>query len=1006
MSLSHFPPELIDEVIQHLAPERNIHVKCLALTCRSLLPICRRYLFETISITICSTQRSQSAKNIAYLLQKSPEIADYARHFHLHLILDGIGGPFAVPQELKMFRKLESYTLTANFSGNPLLARGYFSSIPPSYDIFDKIALQVKEALLHPIPTLRSLTLQRIANFPFSELPLYFPNIHSLDLHCIRIDTISTQLSQSVLKPIKLERFYSVGGSEEHVVALQKLVGLRQTDGNPIVDISSLKNLDIVVANGPEWMLTSPVLLHSNQLQTLSIKSDKYLHLGAHPSSLDLSGLGKLLLASRMTLKEISIYNESRNHDQNPLHGFCEMLEVLGSYPNVLETLSYSLGLDTDFICTTGAEWTALDRVISTHPWPMLKTLSIDLFTNILEELPEDEGLDAPGYVLVLEADEFKERLQALPRKRLPMLYGQARKDLDFKFTVHFYQDKDSESDLDHQLCETSECVTEEREVIGAQHCFGNTKGDFELMDGLALALNVAVIPPPCVTMSFHSCILTAQRTNEARRRDDDGPQPYEYTSSLLSNSTCSLLFTFCGFAVKACILALVTSINALQFGFPYGGQKVRGVSLSGWLVLEPWITPTIFDATNDPRIVDEYTYKQYQNHSQALVKLQHHWDTFITEADFAAIAAAGLNHVRVPIGFWAFDLRGGESYIQGQLAHLKKAVTWAQKYNLKVLISLHGAPGSQNGFTNSGQKKPAPEWQTQAFNIARTKDIIQTLGLTYRDKVNVVPMIATLNEPAGYSSPTFMSTVKQVIFIGIKFLYYDELLPSSGMTVMAFSGGSTGLFQPLSYWQNSMVPPKWDGVLMDTHIYHMLTQSLNEMTNLQHKQEICNKKNYLYTSSLPLLVGEWSPIPNDCAKYWNGMGAGSRYDGTYANSVCVGSCIALTGKASTFSAAYKSFLAEMWQLQAAAYEDASMGWIQNSWKTKKADEWSYQAGLANGWLMVGFRSILLRSQMLLNTLSKPYNNCLGYACVKEDAPGSYATLINDTKLSHHMSGP
>lgn len=133
---------------------------------------------------------------------------------------------------------------------------------------------------------------------------------------------------------------------------------------------------------------------------------------------------------------------------------------------------------------------------------------------------------------------------------------------------------------------------------------------------------------------------------------------------------------------------------------------------------LQPWITPSLFDNTNDTRIVDEWTFNQYQTSSSAKAALKQHWDTWITEADFTAIAAAGsvvimtfsiatarlnssflrLNHVRIPIGFWAFDISGGEPYAQGQLPYLQKAVTWAAKHNIKVIVDLHGAPGSQNG--------------------------------------------------------------------------------------------------------------------------------------------------------------------------------------------------------------------------------------------------------------------------------------------------------------------
>ena len=46
---------------------------------------------------------------------------------------------------------------------------------------------------------------------------------------------------------------------------------------------------------------------------------------------------------------------------------------------------------------------------------------------------------------------------------------------------------------------------------------------------------------------------------------------------------------------------------------------------------------------------------------------------------------------MRLPIGYWAFDVSGGEPFIQGQLPYLSKAVGWAQTYGLKVIVDLHG---------------------------------------------------------------------------------------------------------------------------------------------------------------------------------------------------------------------------------------------------------------------------------------------------------------------------
>lgn len=56
------------------------------------------------------------------------------------------------------------------------------------------------------------------------------------------------------------------------------------------------------------------------------------------------------------------------------------------------------------------------------------------------------------------------------------------------------------------------------------------------------------------------------------------------------------------------------------------------------------------------------------------------------------------LNHVRIPIGYWAFEVGPGEPYIQGQLPYLTEAIGWAGLHGLKVIVDLHGVPGSQNG--------------------------------------------------------------------------------------------------------------------------------------------------------------------------------------------------------------------------------------------------------------------------------------------------------------------
>lgn len=65
-------------------------------------------------------------------------------------------------------------------------------------------------------------------------------------------------------------------------------------------------------------------------------------------------------------------------------------------------------------------------------------------------------------------------------------------------------------------------------------------------------------------------------------------------------------------------------------------------ISSSYLLLLQPWITPSLFDDTGNPAITDEWTFTHLQERDVARAKLVKHWDTWITEADFQSIAEAG----------------------------------------------------------------------------------------------------------------------------------------------------------------------------------------------------------------------------------------------------------------------------------------------------------------------------------------------------------------------------
>lgn len=140
---------------------------------------------------------------------------------------------------------------------------------------------------------------------------------------------------------------------------------------------------------------------------------------------------------------------------------------------------------------------------------------------------------------------------------------------------------------------------------------------------------------------------------------------------------------------------------------------------------------------------------------------LKAHWDSWCTFSDFQKIANAGFNTVRIPVGYWAYSLDAGEPYTQGAAPYIDAAIDWARVLGLKIWIDLHGAPGSQNGFDNSGHRISTPGWQG-GNTVEQTLAVLETITQKYAQPSyqDVVVAIELLNEPL--SSELNYDTLKQ----------------------------------------------------------------------------------------------------------------------------------------------------------------------------------------------------------------------------------------------------
>jgi len=236
---------------------------------------------------------------------------------------------------------------------------------------------------------------------------------------------------------------------------------------------------------------------------------------------------------------------------------------------------------------------------------------------------------------------------------------------------------------------------------------------------------------------------------------------------------------------------------------------------------------------------VDEYTLSQKLGCDAALALLRKHWDSFATWHDFHKIKMAGFNMVRIPIGYWAYDTLGSP-YTTGAAVYIDAAVDWARLLGLKIIIDLHGVPGSQNGFDNSGQRMDSPTWQT-GDTVQQTLQILKTISDKYAQPSfqDVIAGIELINEPAQFLDKTIqLDVTKQFYRDG-----FSQVRAVSNTTVVLADG-----FLPPSQWNGFLTPSDNDAqnVAIDHHEYQVFNNDLVKFSPSEHVQHVCkNADNY-----------------------------------------------------------------------------------------------------------------------------------------------------------------
>jgi glucan 1,3-beta-glucosidase len=293
--------------------------------------------------------------------------------------------------------------------------------------------------------------------------------------------------------------------------------------------------------------------------------------------------------------------------------------------------------------------------------------------------------------------------------------------------------------------------------------------------------------------------------------------------------------------------LALAQTLpNAPAPRTPNGGDaaafsNLRGVNLGAWLVLERWMVPGLYRGTDAP---DEYSLSLALG-DRARSRLEQHRETFITAEDFRWIKSHGLNAVRLPVGYWA--LEAPKPYVESS-RFIDFALEQSQRNGLKLLLDLHGAPGSQNGWDHSG-RGGAVNWPKDPKNIEETLRILETFAQKY-GKHPALFGIELLNEPCD-----------QVPLEILQQFYQDacaRLRKYADPNVAIVFHDS---FRPFA-WKKFMRGPAFANVILDTHLYQCFSEEDKTRTALEHLAFALHRKETLdemQREELPTIVGEWS---------------------------------------------------------------------------------------------------------------------------------------------------
>jgi glucan 1,3-beta-glucosidase len=426
-----------------------------------------------------------------------------------------------------------------------------------------------------------------------------------------------------------------------------------------------------------------------------------------------------------------------------------------------------------------------------------------------------------------------------------------------------------------------------------------------------------------------------------------------------------------------------------------------RGVNLGGWLVQERWLSPYQFALTdchirgdlcwyegqtgapiNAPicniteckplRWNEDYPDLDFPKDESTLVEafdkpeyaerwFNAHFDNYLTKDDLVKIKESGMMAVRVPLPHWILgDIGQQEDWARSmnRWKYFTRMCEWCREIGLEVWPNIHTAPGSQNGFDNSGIAKLEPScygWDETASHVRRSLDVVAEITgkIVEEGLSDVVQGFGLLNEPF---YDCHLGLYKRFAQDGL-----NLVRANMGLDVQVFVSDmfQAQRFNDGKWWLD---PTEYENTMLDSHYYHIFNPAFREMSPRQHIGYTCLPEPQIdgiqsccyedgpYNNAIPSrgvqrIVTEWTAVYD-------------RDPGPMLEEILDG--IAINGTAPyidrQLSQPRKDMLHNFIQAQIVSYEVADIGfgkgWFFWTFKTEGGAyaEWDFLRAYEEGW--------------------------------------------------------